>query len=144
MPLPQACYLFWAFGRWLPFAQPIVILTDVKLVRAVLSPKNYGKFTKGLGYDAAMPLIGRALLALPDGDEWKLHRRIAQSAFRPMILSRTVAVATRLAATLSRNWVYGRGMGGGNGLASAVVCGSEEGCALQWVRCYTRGALSNV
>lgn len=81
---------------WMPIADTMVIVHDLKLVRQILSRDSWGLYKKGNSYLLAHDLIGsRGLLASPDNDLWKEQRRIISAAFRKRMLDTLVIPSVR-------------------------------------------------
>ena len=86
----------WFFYPWLPFSQVAVYVFDPDLCMEILGPGAYGKFDKGRAARLSRPLIGHSLLSLPDGDEWRVQRKLANPPFGQAILNLATEVTVNI------------------------------------------------
>jgi len=88
----RLCY----FNPWLPFSRMVVVVFEPDMIRQVLGPLGYKKYDKGAIGRTVSPLIGDSILSLPDGTEWKIHRKLASPAFGQKTLNLVNDVAFRI------------------------------------------------
>ena len=91
----ESLHTFWGFNPCrVPFARLIIMVWDPDIVMQIVGPKT--TFVKGRGYDISKPLVGDSVLTLPDGPEWKRHRKLALPGFNHAVLEHLTTVVARL------------------------------------------------
>jgi cytochrome P450 len=92
-------FRLWFFNPYrLPFARMSVTVIDPDLIRQLLETTMASRklVKERRVFQAAVPVVGSSLLALPDNAEWKHQRKMTAPAFHQTVLDETCRITTHL------------------------------------------------